>query len=95
MKAGNALDGKAYARNARTWLYVVLFALGLSAGVASVAAADGSCIVSGDITRSAAATVASSLAGSEWFDSSSFVECITNTLGDFNSFPFGIQIIFR
>ena len=95
MKVENALDGKARARNARTWSYAVLFALGFSAGMASVAAADGSCIVSGDITRSAASTVASAMAGSDWFDSSSFVERITNTLGDFNSFPYGIQVIFR
>ena len=67
--------------------------LGVLVCMAYCSLAEGSCIVSGDTNRDSAVSVPSVLAEPEWFDSSSFVESITNPLNDFNSFPLGFLMI--
>ena len=60
-----------------------------------VAGAEGSCIVSGDITRDSAASESVGFEVGSWFDSSSFAIEIAPCLGDFNSYPNGALIILR
>lgn len=67
--------------------------LGVLVCMAYCSLAEASCIVSGDTDRDSAVSVPSVLAAPEWFDSSSFVESITNPLNDFNSFPLGFLMI--
>ena len=74
------------------WLTMSLVTL---IGMTFCVSAEGSCIVSGDISRDAAVAASSTLVTPGWFDSSSFFLIDTYLEGDFDSFRPGFSLIFR